>query len=79
MTFQKIALAGALVAAGFVAGLAGSQPTQAQSGGRWEPAGSFDNGQGGEVWMINPITGEARNCYWTGTSPYRYITCQNSQ
>lgn len=78
MTLQKITLAAALVAAGFVAGLAGPQPTQAQSGGRWEPAGSFDNGQGGEVWMINPTTGQARNCYWTGSGSYRYITCADS-
>ena len=71
MTLQKIALAAALVAAGL--GLGGLR-----SGGRWEPAGSFDNGQGGEVWMINPTTGQARNCYWTGSDSYRYITCANS-
>ena len=34
--------------------------------------------QGGEVWMINPTTGQARNCYWTGSDSYRYITCANS-
>lgn len=76
MTFRRIALAGALAAAGLVAGLAGSQATQAQSGGRWEPAGSFDNSQGGEVWMVNSVTGQARNCYWVNGA---YITCQNSQ
>ena len=75
MKFRQIALAAALVAAGLAAGLAAPQRTEAQAGGRWEAAGSFDNGQGGEVWMINTATGQARNCYWVSNS---YITCANS-
>lgn len=78
MKFRQIAIAASLIALGVTAGLASPQPTQAQSGGQWQAAGSYPTAEGGEVWMINTITGEGRNCWWTGTSSTRRINCSTS-
>ena len=69
------AAAGILALSAFVAAVS-SEPTQAQSGGRWVPVEAYDTEAGGEVWMIDPDTGMARNCFWYER---REIRCANSQ
>lgn len=78
MTFRQIMIAGALIGVGVVAGMATPQPTQAQSGGQWQAAGSYATTEGGEVWMVNTVTGEGRNCWWTGSTGTRRINCATS-
>lgn len=72
-------VAGVMAMAALAAAVS-SEPTQAQSGGRWIPAGVYNTEAGGEVWMVNPDTGMARNCYWTNAaSGGREIRCTNSR
>ncbi|KPF83430.1 hypothetical protein IP78_02045 [Brevundimonas sp. AAP58] len=80
---QEIAMKSRLAytAAGIVAlsalvAAVSSEPTQAQSGGRWVPAGAYNTDAGGEVWMVNTETGVARNCFWQ--QGYSAPRCVNS-
>jgi hypothetical protein len=80
MKFRQIAIAAALIALGVTAGIASPQPTQAQSGGQWQAAGSYPTAEGGEVWMVNAATGQGRNCWWTSDLyGERHIICATSR
>lgn len=77
MKFRQIAVAAALIALGVAAGMAAPQTSQAQSGGgQWQAAGAYETSAGGEVWMINTVTGEGRNCWWRDNG--NRINCSTS-
>lgn len=85
MTLRQIMIAGALIGVGVIAGMATPQASQAQAGGQWLPAGAYTSEFGatnegrGEVWMVNTVTGQGRNCWWGYSAGDRVILCETSR
>ena len=75
MRSRTLCAAAGILGLSALAAALSSEPTQAQSGGRWDPVGAYNTDAGGEVWMINEQTGVARNCFWRERTEIR---CSNS-
>ena len=80
MSLRTVATVAGLIGLGILVSAASPAPSSAQAGGAWVPAGAYDTAAGGEVWMINTETGQARNCFWQkdiyGADG---VTCVNSR